>query len=386
MRKSSLSTLIASVLLAATASSAASDPGSGHKDSGDPVVSGAVFSNPTVDNGDGVGQHIRRLVDQVSPGEQIRVANFVISGDTGMDFTESLLGAHDRGVQVQVILDGWQIDKPAAALLIDELGTDKSAGSWVHVCGNLSPEGTTSSCIGTKGQHNKFYLFSKVGDKKNVIVQSSANFTDRNVLSYWNNAVTLVGNHRLYGAYNEYFSDMLKEEQDPDYHWSRSTGGPDGPVTVSFFPSVSDPVEDRLRELGCKQNGRSEIRIGMSEWDGARAGIAQQLAQMQQQGCQVKVVHGPIDDEVRAIFDSSGIDHRALSTNEMPGRIHSKYLIAKGLTGRQSGSQLVITGSHNFNHTSLHRNDETYLEIRNRDIYKEYEENFETMWNTAVTE
>src|SRR5699024_2869010 len=126
------------------------------KDSGDPVVSGAVFSNPTVDNGDGVGQHIRRLVDQVSPGEQIRVANFVISGDTGMDFTESLLGAHDRGVQVQVILDGWQIDKPAAALLIDELGTDKSAGSWVHVCGNLSPEGTTSSCIGTKGQHNKF--------------------------------------------------------------------------------------------------------------------------------------------------------------------------------------------------------------------------------------
>ncbi len=386
MRRRTIAALVCSAAIAAaTLPAAATQSGPGTIEEGPMTVeTGAVFSNPVIGDGDGVGRYVRGLVDLTPPGERIRVASFVISGDTGMEFTESLLAARARGVEVQVILDGWQIDKPAAALLIEELGTDEAESSWVHVCGNLSPEGTTSSCLGTKGQHNKFYLFSEVGGQTDVVVQASANFTDRNVLSYWNNAVTVTGNHGLYGSYNEYFEAMLTEVQNPDYHWSRTSGGPSGPVTANFFPSATDTVEDRLSSLGCKANGTSEIRIGMSEWDDTRIGIAERLAEMAEAGCTVRVVHGPVDDAVLAVLEDAGIEHRALDSNDMPGRIHSKYLIAKDLTGRQSGGRLVITGSHNYNSTSLHRNDEAYLELRDAEIYRQYEENFETMWAAAA--
>lgn len=388
-RRAALAGLALVSVIAATTPAAASSAGSSAPDgmrgaSPGTIVSGAVFSNPTVEDGDHVGRHLRGLVDRAAPGSSIRVANFVISGDTGMEFTQSLLAARDRGVAIQVILDGWQITNPSAAHLIDQLGIEKSADSWVHVCSNMSPEGSTTSCLGTKGQHNKFYLFSDVGGERDVVVQSSANFTDRNVLSYWNNAVTITGNQGLYRAYDEYFDDMLTEAQDPDYHWSRTTGGSDGPATVSFFPSARDTVVDRLTELGCKGNASSEIRIGMSEWDETRIGIAHRLGELVSEGCTVRVIHGPTADEVLAVFDATGVEHRALDTNAMPGRIHSKYLIAKNMTGKQSGRQFVLTGSHNFNATSLHRNDEAYVELRNAAIYQQYEDNFEAMWQAAA--
>lgn len=351
-----------------------------------PVRTGAVFNNPAAGDGTAVVEQVCNLVQQAPAGSQIRIAHFVISGDAGMDFTEVLLAARDRGVDVQVVLDGWQVDKPASARLLEELGQDTTASSWVHVCGHVSPEGSTTSCQGTKGQHNKFYLFSQTGGQENVVVQSSANFTDLNSETYWNNAVTITGNDQLYAAYDEYFEDLVAEVQDADYYRSvRTAGGPAGPVTAHFFPSAdNDPVLDRLEELGCKAGGRTEIRVGMSEWDTSRLGVAERLAEMAADGCTVRVVHGPMDDAVEQTFTQAGIELRELASgSSLPGRIHSKYLVVEGATGTASGGQLVLTGSHNYTHTSLHRNDETLLELRSRRIYEEYEANFETMWTAA---
>ncbi|MPV89261.1 phosphatidylserine/phosphatidylglycerophosphate/cardiolipin synthase family protein [Georgenia ruanii] len=350
-----------------------------------PVTTGAAFNNPAAGDATGVVEQICSLVTQAPAGSQIRLAHFVISGSAGMDFTNVLLAARDRGVDVQVVLDGWQVANPASVALIEGLGQDESADSWVHVCGNVSPEGNTSSCIGTKGQHNKFYLFSETGGAKNVVVQSSANFTDVNSRTYWNNAVVLPGNHRLYDAYNAYFEDLAAEVQDPDYYRQVATAGPGGPVTAHFFPSAdTDPALERLTELGCKNNGTTEIRVGMSEWDTTRLGIADRLVEMAESGCTVRVVHGPMDQEVADTLTAAGIELRALNSGTLPGRIHSKYLVVDGATGTRSGGQLVLTGSPNFNTTSLHRNDETMLELRDKGIYEQYEENFETMWAAAA--
>jgi hypothetical protein len=349
-----------------------------------PVRTTAAFSNPVAGEATGVVEQICGLVKQAPAGSQLRLAHFVISGAAGTDFTNVLLAARDRGVDVQVVLDGWQVANPASVALIEGLGQDRAAGSWVHVCGHLSPEGNTSSCMGDKGQHNKFYLFSETGGEKDVVVQSSANFTDVNSRTYWNNAATIVGNHQLYDAYDAYFEDLAAEVQDLDYYRAVPTAGPGGPVTAHFFPSAeTDPVLDRLQELGCKANGSTEIRVGMSEWDTSRIGIADRLAEMADDGCAVRVVHGPMDDDVRATFDAAGIELRALDSGALPGRIHSKYLVVEGATGTRSGGQLVMTGSHNYNRTSLHRNDETLLELRNKALYQQYEDNFETMWAAA---
>ncbi len=44
----------------------------------------------------------------------------------------------------------------------------------------------------------------------------------------------------------------------------------------------------------------------------------------------------------------------------------------------------MITGSHNYNSTSLHRNDEAIVETDDRRIYSKYRENFEQMWTVAT--
>lgn len=350
-----------------------------------PVETEAVFNNPVAGEATAVVEQICNLVQQAPAGSQIRIAHFVISGDAGMDFTNVLLAAKDRGVDVQVVLDGWQIDKAASVKLIEELGQDKTAGSWVHVCGHESPEGNTSSCIGTKGQHNKFYLFSETGGEDKVVVQSSANFTNVNSKTYWNNALTLTGNHKLYDGYNAYFEDLAAEVQDPDYYRTVSTGMKGGHITAHFFPSATvDSILDRVNELGCKNDGSTEVLIGMSEWDEARSGIADRIVEMAAEGCSVRIVHGPLDDAIAARFAAeAGIETRELNSGTLPGRIHSKYLTVENATGTGSAGQLVITGSHNYNTTSLHRNDEAIVETTNAEIHDQYQANFETMWAAA---
>ncbi|WP_222124070.1 phosphatidylserine/phosphatidylglycerophosphate/cardiolipin synthase family protein [Arthrobacter sp. U41] len=350
-----------------------------------PVITGAAFNNPAAGRATGVVEQICNLVNQAAPGSKIQIANFVISGTAGMDFADTLLAAHSRGVAVQIVIDGWQIDKPAAAKLINELGVDETASSWVHVCSNKSPEGNTSSCIGTKGQHNKFYLFSETGGEQDVVVQSSANFTDVNSKTYWNNALTITDNHKLYEGYAGYFNDLVAEIQQPDYYRTVTAGMRGGKVTAHFFPSATvDPIVDRLSQLGCKNTGNTEIRIGMSEWDETRDGIADRLVEMAQAGCTVRIVHGPMAEPILQRFTAQpGIELRELDSSALPGRIHSKYLIVENATGKNSGRNLVMTGSHNYNATSLHRNDEAIVETSDRDVYLQYRDNFEEMWTVA---
>ncbi len=351
-----------------------------------PVTTGAAFNNPAAGRATGVVEQICNLVNQAAAGSKIQIASFVISGTAGLDFADTLLAAHSRGVDVQIVIDGWQIDKPAAAKLINELGIDESGPSWVHVCSHNSPEGNTSSCIGTKGQHNKFYLFSETGGEKDVVVQASANFTDVNSKTYWNNALTITDNHKLYEGYASYFDDLVAEVQQPDYYRTVTAGMPGGKVTAHFFPSATvDPILERLSELGCRNTGNTEIRIGMSEWDDTRSGIADRLVEMAQAGCTVRIVHGPMADSIlQRLTTQPGIELRELDASTLPGRIHSKYLIMENATGKNSGRNMVMTGSHNYNSTSLQRNDEAIVETSNRDVYLQYRENFEQMWMVAL--
>ncbi|EIE98369.1 phospholipase D-like domain-containing protein [Saccharomonospora glauca] len=349
-----------------------------------PVSTGAAFNDPAGGHPTGVVEQVCSLVKQAEPGSSIRLAHFVISGDAGQDFADELVNAHRRGVDVQVILDGWQDDTPAVATLREELGTDESRASWLHVCGNLSPEGNTSSCIGTKGNHNKFYLFSRTGGRSNVVVQSSANFTDLNSSLYWNNATTIVGNDRLYEAYASYFADLARDEQDEDYYRTVTTEMPEGFVRAHFFPRAQgDPIVDFLADVEC--DGDTVIRIGMSEWDNYRVGIAERLVELAEQGCQVRIVHGPVDDEVADLLAShDGITTRTLDDGEeLPGRIHSKYLIVEGEVSGEADARRVLTGSPNFNHTSLRRNDEAMIETDLREVYDAYRDNFERMYAEA---
>lgn len=115
----------------------------------------------------------------------------------------------------------------------------------------------------------------------------------------------------------------------------------------------------------------------MSEWDTFRIAIADRLRELARRGCDVQIVTGILSQEVsRSLLAEPGIDLRLLANGSaLPGRIHSKYLLVDGQ---------VYTGSHNFNETSLRRNDETLLRVDDRHIYGQYVANFDTLRAAAL--
>jgi phosphatidylserine/phosphatidylglycerophosphate/cardiolipin synthase-like enzyme len=380
--------LAASLMLPASTAlgqppSVANDPMTACRDADvAPVTTGAVFNNPAAGDPTAVVRQICSLVKQAPASSTIRIAHFVVSGDAGYDFAQELIQAHRRGVTVQMVLDGWQVDNPAAELLLQELGEDRTAASWLHVCSNVSPEGSTSSCLGTKGNHNKFYLFSRTGEAEKVVVQSSANFTNVNSRTYWNNAVTLVGNERLYDAYGEYFSELASESRTSATTGVIRTGMKGGEVDVYISPVADgDPVLEQIDAVKCRAG--TTLRVGMSEWDTSRKAIAEQLVRLARSGCEVKVVHGPIDAEIDHVLSlEPRIQVRSLNSGTLPGRIHSKYAVVEGENGRGTG-HWVMTGSQNWNHTSLRRNDEATLQIHDPAVVSAYAQAFEAMFAAA---
>ncbi|MFI0352287.1 phosphatidylserine/phosphatidylglycerophosphate/cardiolipin synthase family protein [Actinomadura sp. 9N407] len=353
-----------------------------------PVRTQAVFNDASKGDGAEIVQEICKLIHAAPAGSTIRVAHFVMSGAAGADFAGELIKAHGRRVNVQVILDGDLRNTGILAQLTKGLGTDESARSWVHSCtGPMS--GGTAACVGDKGQHNKFYVFSETGGKREVVVQSSANLTNLNTTTYWNNAVTMVGNRHIYRAYDSYFHDLAAERKNPD-HYTVTTGrSRDGMMRSHFFPRAgtgpsTDTVVELLDPVVCgSRKGRTEIRIGMSEWDAYRIGIADRLKALAAQGCRISVVHGPMDTEVAERLAPAGIDLDVLDGSTPAGRIHSKYMLIEGTYGRDQKARMVFTGSHNYNQTSLRRNDDTLLEIDNPEIYTRYRTNFETLRSQA---
>ncbi|MDP4505399.1 phospholipase D-like domain-containing protein [Nonomuraea turcica] len=336
-----------------------------------PVTTVAVFNNPVAGEGAAIVQWLCSMIKQTPAGARIRVAHFVMSGAAGEGFATELIKARDRGVHVQVLVDGDTRGGTVAAQLAAALGTDITANSWLHVCtGPMS--GGTAACIGNKGQHNKFYLFSRTGSASDVVVQSSANLTDLNSTTYWNNAVTFTDDRQLSRAYNSYFEDLAAERKNLDYNRTVHTGS----VVATFFPQAEgDIIVDSLRRVSCRPG--EKIRVGMSEWDTFRIAIADRLRELARSGCDVQIVAGILSPEVKqSLLTEPRVDLRLLADGSaLPGRIHSKYLLVDGK---------VYTGSHNFNETSLRRNDETLLRVNDRGIYGQYVANFETLRAAAV--
>src|SRR5690606_41694787 len=120
-----------------------------------------------------------------------------------------------------------------------------------------------------------------------------------------------------------------------------------------FFPRrPGAPIVDHLAKVRC--HGETTIRVGMSEWDTYRIGIAERLVELAQQGCQVRIVYGLMDDDVRELLSAqSTITLAALSdAQQLPGRIPSKYLLIEGHHDGRHPDRQDFTGSHHHPITS----------------------------------
>jgi phosphatidylserine/phosphatidylglycerophosphate/cardiolipin synthase-like enzyme len=418
----------AAALSAVTAVALAVMPGVASADEPDPVIDHATFNNPVgnVAEQNAIFSQFARLIDRVPAGEQIALSFFGFDtvsqadGPDTPDLTARLIAAHDRGVNVKVILDQAQVGNEAHTELLAELGDDDSRPSWIVTCADQFPDGPDRGCIGTRVKewsngplyaynHNKFALFSALAMNNgstvsNVVFTGSSNIGVWDANEAFNNMLT-ISDAATYRTFTAYFEDLrafrYSAEGDNDYYTDSGTGST---YRTFFFPRHeragkpfedpgSDTIYNTLQSVdpACKYQEadgswhQTDVRVAMLSFN--RPAIAKKLASLSKAGCWVDVVYS---DANAAVLDamrvSGGPQLTRCYLNVEPGRdirVHSKYMLIDGgfaddITPR------VYTGSHNYAWSALRQSDETLMRITGRPWHDEYLNNFHTVRDTCA--
>jgi phosphatidylserine/phosphatidylglycerophosphate/cardiolipin synthase-like enzyme len=334
------------------------------------VTAGAVFNDPTVPAKQyAIRDHIRSLIQGATSGSSIHIAIYHFDDAS---VASDLVAAQGRGVDVRVVLDYSTSATGPAKTVIQALGNKAI----------LCTQG--AACIGNQGtpiMHNKFFLFSNTSGSTNVVVQSSANLTKGNAESYWNNAVTLVGNTALYNGYLSYFNDLAAKSKTGDYYRTVSAGN----AKSYYFPRAgsnesTDTIYNMLTDnVTCEGNtsvgtatGRTIIRIAM--WYFSRDDIGRRLRALADQKCWIEVVYTTLDEGSRSHL--SGHDRIVLYQIDGDYIVHSKYMLIEGTYAGQKDTKWVMTGSHNYTNAALRENDEALVRIQSAPIHDQYRSNF----------
>ncbi len=135
------------------------------------------------------------------------------------------------------------------------------------------------SCRGGFGnQHMKFYLFSKAGRARDVVMVGSSNLTGYGAQVQWNDMYTTIGQPALRELYTKVFEQLVRDRRIAEPYIHRTVGDYEN----EFFPMPSmdaghDPVLQRLDAVRCATsgglgtNGRTSIRVVMYGWVTAAA-------------------------------------------------------------------------------------------------------------------
>lgn len=116
---------------------------------------GVIFNDPTGSRARqyAIVTQVIRGIDASPPGTRITMAQYLYDLPT---VTEALLRAHDRGVQVQVLVDS-RARSVALTQLRTSIGTNKQRSSFVASCRQACMASAVSI------MHAKFVLFSRTG-------------------------------------------------------------------------------------------------------------------------------------------------------------------------------------------------------------------------------
>lgn len=349
-----------------------------------PIATGAVFNNPrgTTAEQDAVKDHIIGAIDNTASGRLIRAALYAL---TDQDYTDALVSAYERGVNVRVVLDYDYSGKAAAQNLISVLGTDTTGSSWVTLCGTEVDDDV--SCLGTGTDainHNKFFTFSRVGATagvgEDVVIQTSANQTAVNTTRYWNNAYTVVGNTPLYTAYADYFAKLAAKDR---ANAAFITGTADT-LKYYFFPQQSgDVVAGILDNVICTGNSTTgtsthKTIVRVAAFALYREAVADRLAGLAGEGCSVQIVYTSTNAAILSTLSGSG-NIKLRKLNDGTYLVHSKYLLVEGNYAGHPDTKWTFTGSHNLDDSSLRENDEALLRIDGATAHDAYAANFDTL-------
>jgi phosphatidylserine/phosphatidylglycerophosphate/cardiolipin synthase-like enzyme len=374
------------------------------------VPTGPKFNNPMVEKDRYViERHVLRAIRNTPKGEKITISAYSLDRQVVAD---ELIRAKKRGVKVQVLLNDHLV--PSAQVRIQRvLGHRTKKSSFLKRC--------VSGCRADNNEynnlHSKFYLFSRTGRNRNVVMLGSYNMTLNAVRWQWNDLWTTVGKKTLYDQFIELFNDMR-----PDWDKRRPSYGfcangrvcPAGDMEKYFnivFPRYTTPATDVvmgiLNNVQCTYTDaagvqkRTQLALSMHTMRGGRGNyIADKLRDLYAQGCNLRVNYGLMGFHTkqhigaptargRVPLRSTGFNLRDdIPTGDpeidnMPESIerytHHKYFVLKGSYKGVADSHIVWTGSTNWSSLGTPQ-DEIMFSMHGRGLVRDYMANFNVMW------
>lgn len=387
---------------------AARKPGKPNKKWKVPV--GPKFNNPMIPKDRYViERHILRAIRNTPKGEKIVISAYSLDRQV---FADELIRAHRRGVKVQVLLNDHLV--PNAQVRIQRvLGHKTKKSSFLKRC--------DSGCRADKNDynnlHSKFYLFSRTGRNRNVVMLGSQNMTLNAVRWQWNDLWTTVGKKQLYDQFVALFNDMR-----PDWDRRRATysfcenglncpAGDQQKYFNTVFPRYTTPqtdiIIDILNNVQCVYTDaagvekRTLLRLSMHTMRGNRGNyIADKLRELYANGCNLRVNYGLMGFYTkqhigaptargRVPLRSTGFNlvDDPVSTSpedeEEPENIerytHQKYFVLRGSYRGNVDSNIVWTGSTNWSSLGTPQ-DEILFAMHGRQMVRDYLKNFDLMW------
>jgi len=315
--------------------------------------------------------------------------NSTVHGDTilattwnfrGWPYADALSNAAKRGVVVRVLIaqgnaPGTTKNPEAAALRTRLQNSSKRyqargvPASWLRWC--------DGSCRGYGGiLHTKMVLFDHIDNRtKNVVMYGSNNLTSTAVSNQWNDWFTLARNADSYDFFRKVFRQMTR-----DHHvlngafLEKKIGGTRKiplydmnvfPYTGKTAEKAGDPIVNVLNRVRCNgatnvAGGHTQLRIGQDAIAGDRGmKIAGRLAQMERNGCGIRIVYTLMGDQVHDVLKAAGIPmtHMAYDTNRdgaYDKYLHMKVMAIKGAYAGRKNAFVVTNGTANWTALPLH--------------------------------
>jgi phosphatidylserine/phosphatidylglycerophosphate/cardiolipin synthase-like enzyme len=368
--------------------------------------SGAVFNHPR-----GTNEARYRIINTVAaatrnawPCTRIWMTGYLMDHKPSVD---ALIAAHDRGVQVRIVLDNDNANNTLTNRLERALNSDNTGRkgdgelrewwgpdkSFVTYC--------VKSCRGGWGvNHAKFYAFEQTGGARNVSMVSSSNLNHGGANLGWNDMyvmrdAAMVEN--LDAGFRVIHNEMA---EDNDLGARRYREMTSGGITSRFFPTNNgaDPVFADLNRIQCRVAGRrTTVHISMFQWMHTRGlKFARKVVQLGRDGCIVNVLYGAPGSGVRKILNPAA-KKRIINVwntrfdfnrdGKPDYRVHHKYVLINGGFAGNPDARVVITGTQNWSGSTTSGTDENMLTIRGNGAHGQYMPNWTLIrdrWSVRV--
>jgi phosphatidylserine/phosphatidylglycerophosphate/cardiolipin synthase-like enzyme len=307
-----------------------------------------------------------KLIDYIQMAEETaEFAFYNISGIVGQNIAAEIIEAHNRGVDIRVIVSGH-------------------TGSTNEIVTQLSASGVKAvQSLGTAQMHNKFAVFDAhhSDPSRSYTITSSWNSTDQGTYDQFQNMVVVqdVALARAYllefnqmwggnsGAFNpnQALFSFEKAVVNPTVFW---IGEDETKMEVYFSPQAN--VEAQINRTLTTAEASIDLSLNLI----TRRNISNTMRTRFNDGVSVRGVIGSIAEQGSEFtYLSSWADVHHFSQADF-GLLHHKYAIIDGLDG--SLDSKVITGSHNWSANANFTNDENIVIIHNPGVANEYFQEF----------